>query len=190
MSATAEDLYQRYRFSVDEYLRMGEAGILTEDDRVELIDGEIIDTPPIGIAHTSSVNRIGNKLKEQAGKQVILSMHNPLRIGDFSLPQPDITLLRPREDFYVSAYPVPEDVILLVEVAESSVRYDREKKLPLYAAAGVRESWLVNIPARTLTIHREPSPDGYRSVTMADDLNRVAPAALPDCCIDLAGLFD
>lgn len=189
MSATAEDLYHRYRFSVDEYLRMGEAGILTEDDRVELIDGEIVDMPPIGVPHTGAVKRIANELKVQLGRSAIVSVQDPIRIGDFSLPQPDIALLRPRDDYYSTAYPVPSDILLLVEVAESSVRYDREKKLPLYAAAGVCESWLVNIPARTLTIYREPLPDGYRTLTLADDLSRVAPAALPDAGIDLSGLF-
>jgi Uma2 family endonuclease len=189
VSATAEDIDRRYRFSVEEYLRMGEAGILSEDDRVELIDGEVLAMPPIGIPHTSAVNRIGNRLKEQFGRRVILSVHNPVRIGDFSLPQPDIALLRPRDDFYLGAYPGPDDVLLLVEVAESSVHYDRDKKVPLYAAAGVEECWLVNIPARTLTIYREPRADGYRGVTMADDLRRVAPAALPDCVIDLHELF-
>jgi Uma2 family endonuclease len=189
MSATAEDLYHRYRFSVDEYLRMGETGILKEDDRVELIDGEIIDMPPIGIPHTSAVNRLGNKLKEQLGTRVILSMQNPIRIGDLSLPQPDIALLRPRDDFYAAAYPTPADILLLVEVAESSVRYDRDKKLPLYAAAGIAESWLVDIPARKLILYREPAADGYRAVAEAGDLARVTPAALPGCAIDLRGLF-
>jgi len=176
MSATAEDLYHRYRFSVDEYLRMGETGILKEDDRVELIDGEIIDMPPIGIPHTSAVNRLGNKLKEQLGTRVILSMQNPIRIGDLSLPQPDIALLRPRDDFYAAAYPTPADILLLVEVAESSVRYDRDKKL-------------LDIPARKLILYREPAADGYRAVAEAGDLARVTPAALPDCAIDLRGLF-
>jgi Uma2 family endonuclease len=189
MSATAEGLYHRYRFSVEEYLRMAEAGILTEDDHVELIDGEIIDMPPIGIPHAGSVNRIGNRLKEQVGSGAILSIQNPIRIGDFSLPQPDIALLRPRDDFYASAYPTPGDILLLVEVADSSARYDREKKLPLYAAAGIGESWIVDIPAQTLLVCREPSAEGYRQIGEPADLGRVAPEALPDCPIDLRGLF-
>ncbi|MCG6942455.1 MAG: Uma2 family endonuclease [Thiohalocapsa sp.] len=189
MSATAEDLYHRYRFSVEEYLRMGEAGILTEDDRVELIDGEIIDMPPIGIPHSGAVNRVANLFSRLLGDQVILSVQNPIRIGDFSLPQPDIALLRPRDDFYASAYPVPNDILLLVEVAESSVRYDREKKLPLYAAAGVQESWLVDIPAGKLSMYREPSAEGYQTVAEANDLSQVTVAALPGYRIDLGGLF-
>jgi len=189
MSAPAEDLYHRYRFSVDEYLRMGEAGILTEDDRVELLDGEIIDMPPVGIPHTGSVNRIGNKLKEQLGTATILSVQNPIRIGDFSLPQPDIALLRPRDDFYANAYATPEDILLLVEVADSSVRYDRDKKLPLYAAAGIVECWLVDIPAHKLVMYREPSAQGYGQVREAHHLESVTPASLPDCAVDLSGLF-
>ena len=189
VSATAENLYHPYRFSVDEYLRMGEAGILTEDDRVELIDGEIIDMPPIGIAHTGAVKRIANLFGRQLGDRVVLSVQDPIKIGDFSLPQPDIALLRPRDDFYASAYPEPADILLLVEVAESSVRYDREKKLPLYAAAGIMEIWLVDIPARKLTRYSEPSADGYRSVGEPDDLGKVTARALPDSPIDPAGLF-
>ncbi|WP_295883676.1 Uma2 family endonuclease [uncultured Thiohalocapsa sp.] len=189
MSTTAEDLYHRYRFSVDEYLRMGETGILTEDDRVELIDGEIVDMPPIGLPHSGAVNRVANLFSRRLGERVILSIQNPVKIGDFSLPQPDIALLRPREDFYSTAYPAPDDILLLVEVAESSVRYDREKKLPLYAAAGILESWLVDIPAGKLTLYREPAADGYRTAVEATDLNGVAPAALPDCALDLRGLF-
>lgn len=146
--------------------------------------------PPIGIPHTSAVNRIGNRLKEQLGRRVILSVQNPVRIGDFSLPQPDIALLRPRDDFYASAYPEPDDILLLAEVAESSVRYDREKKLPLYAAAGIPEAWLIDIPARKLIIHREPSAEGYRHVIEAQDLGRLTASALPDCPVDLRGLFD
>ncbi|WP_058555692.1 Uma2 family endonuclease [Thiohalocapsa sp. ML1] len=189
MSATAEDLYHRYRFSVDEYLRMGETDILTEDDRVELIDGEIIDMPPIGLPHSGAVNRVANLFVRRLGERVVLSVQNPIRIGDFSLPQPDIVLLCPREDFYADAYPTPADILLLVEVAESSVRYDRDKKLPLYAAAGIAESWLVDIPARKLTLYREPAADGYRAVAEAADLGGVTPAALPGCAIDLRGLF-
>jgi Uma2 family endonuclease len=189
MSATAEGLYHRYRFSVEEYLRMGEAGILTEDDRVELIDGEIIDMPPIGRPHSGAVNRVANLFVRRLGERVVLAVQNPIRIGDFSLPQPDIALLRPRDDFYANAYAIPDDILLLVEVAESSVRYDRDKKLPLYAAAGVRESWLVDIPARRLVLCREPSAEGYRQVSEPADLTQVACAALPDCPIDLRGLF-
>jgi Uma2 family endonuclease len=189
MSATAEDLYHRYRFSVDDYLRMGETGILGEDDRVELIDGEILAMPPIGTPHTGAVKRIANLFARRLGERVVLSVQDPIRIGDFSLPQPDIALLRPREDFYAGAYPVPEDILLLVEVVESSVRYDREKKLPPYAAAGIAECWLVDIPARKLMLYREPSADGYRAVAEAADLGRVTPAALPECAIDLRGLF-
>jgi Uma2 family endonuclease len=133
MSAPAEDLYHRYRFSVDEYLRMGEAGILTEDDRVELLDGEIIDMPPVGIPHTGSVNRIGNKLKEQLGTATILSVQNPIRIGDFSLPQPDIALLRPRDDFYAAAARVlRRSVSICVSSAVAAAR----ARLPSSAMAG------------------------------------------------------
>lgn len=145
--------------------------------------------PPIGIPHAGAVKRIANLFARQLGERVVLSVQDPIRIGDFSLPQPDIALLRPRDDFYASAHPVSEDILLLVEVAESSVRYDRDKKLPLYAAAGITESWLVDIPERKLVMFREPSADGYRQAHEPEHLGSVTPASLPDCAVDLSGLF-
>ncbi len=189
MATAAEALYHPYRFAVDEYLRMGEAGILGKEDRVELIAGEIIDMPPIGIPHTSARNRVANRLLLTFGERVILSVQNPVWIGEFSLPQPDIALLRPRADYYASAHPRPEDILLLVEVAESSLPYDRDKKLPLYAAAGIAEIWLVDILGRSLTLYREPCADGYGSATPAPDLTRLSAVLLPGRTIDLGGLF-
>lgn len=189
MSATAEPSFQRHRLSVDDYLRMGEAGILGEDDRVELIEGEIVDMSPIGTPHSGAVNRIANRIKEIVGRSAVVAVQNPIRIGDFSAPQPDIALLKFRDDYYAQAHPGPEDCLLLIEVAESSLAYDRDKKLPLYARAGIPETWLVDIPGRTLWLYRSPGPAGYAECRPADDLSALAPQALPDCVLDLTGLF-
>jgi len=160
MSATADDLYHRHRYTVEDYERMGAAGILGEDDRVELIEGEIIDMPPIGSPHGGSVNRIAQKLTLAVGDRAIVAVQNPIRLDDFSEPQPDIALLKPREDFYAARHPTPDDVLMLIEVAETSIRYDRDKKLPLYARAGIPEVWLVDIKAGRITRYRDPSDTG------------------------------
>jgi Uma2 family endonuclease len=189
MSAIADTLYQRHRLSVDDYLRMGAAGILGEDDRVELIDGEIIDMSPIGTAHSSAVKRIAKRVILAVGDRATVGVQDPVKLGDFSAPQPDIALLRPRDDYYATAHPGPEDCLLLIEVAETSLEYDRDKKLPLYARAGIPECWLVDIPGRTLWVCRQPGPAGYAEARVAADRSALAPQALPDCVIDLTGLF-
>ncbi len=189
MSATADDLYRRHRYTVDDYERMGAAGILGEDDRVELVEGEIIDMPPIGSPHGGSVNRIAQKLTLAVGDGAVVAVQNPVRLDDFSEPQPDIALLKPREDFYAGRHPGPEDVLMLLEVAETSVRYDRDKKLPLYARAGIPEVWLVDLPGKALYICRSPGREGFAEIAKASDLSALSPLLMPDCLLDLRGLL-
>ncbi len=189
MSATAEAIYSRHRLSVEDYHRMGEAGILGEDDRVELIAGEIIDMSPIGTHHASAVKRVSNRVKLQVGENAIVSTQDPVRIDRFNEPEPDISLLRPRDDFYSDAHPIPADVLLIVEVAETSLRYDRNVKIPLYASAGIPEVWLVDIAGKALWIYREPDQGAYRSCERAQNLSSLAPLLMPDASVDLRGLF-
>ncbi|MBK1620075.1 hypothetical protein CKO42_16830 [Lamprobacter modestohalophilus] len=189
-TATAETLYQRHRLSVDDYERMGQADILGEDDRVELIDGEIIDMPPIGSPHGGAVKRIANRLARAFSEtDAILAVQDPFRLSDFSEPEPDIALLRPRDDFYAKSHPRPADVLLLIEVAETSLRYDRDKKLPLYARASIPECWLVDLAGQALWIYRDPRSQGYAQVSQAADLSALRPLCLPQAVIDLTGLF-
>ena len=168
------------RFTVDEYHRMAEAGILSEDDRVELIDGEIVEMVPIGSRHAACVDRLTRLFTSQVGDQAIVRVQSPIRLGRRSEPQPDIALLRPRADFYASAHPGPEDVLLVVEVAETSVEADREVKLSLYGRAGVLEAWLVDLSGEIIEVHRNPSPDGYRSVQQFTRGQTLSPQAFPD----------
>ncbi len=135
---------------------MAETGILTEDDRVELIEGEIIEMSPIGSRHVACVNRVNRILSRTVGQSVIVSVQNPIYLDDFSEPEPDIALLRPRADFYEQELPAASDVLLLIEVADTSVDYDRNKKLPLYARASIPEMWLVDLSAHTITIYAQP----------------------------------
>jgi Uma2 family endonuclease len=185
----AEPLYQRHWIHVHEYHQMGAAGIFGEDARVELIDGEIIDMPPIGSPHAAAVKRLVDRFGQVLGQSAILSVQDPVHLDDFNEPEPDIALLRRRDDYYAAAHPTAADVLLIVEVAESSLRYDRDKKLPLYARAGIPETWLVDLTGRALWVYRQPGADGYAEARQAEDLAAMAPAALPGCRCDLRGLL-
>jgi Uma2 family endonuclease len=170
---------QRRLFTVEEYHRMAEAGILSEDDRVELIEGELVTMSPIGSRHAACVARLTALLFPVEGRG-ILWVQNPIRLGARSEPQPDVTLLRYRPDFYASAHPGPEDVLLVVEVAETSADSDRSLKIPLYARYGIPEAWLVDLLEERIEIYRHPTPQGYRSLHIAHRGETVSPTALPD----------
>jgi Uma2 family endonuclease len=148
-------------FTVDEYYRMAEAGILTPQDRVELIDGEIIEMSPIGSRHAGCVNRAARLLISAFGKRVVVSVQNPLRLGKYTEPQPDVVVLKPRDDEYVSKTPTASDAILVVEVADTTFSYDTKTKLPRYAAAGVPEVWIENIQDDVVHIFRDPVGNTY-----------------------------
>lgn len=153
-----------WRFTVEDYHRLGEAGILGEDERVELIEGEIVDMTPIGSHHAGSVKRVVAFLRSRVGSDVVLSVQDPLYLREDLEPQPDVMLLRYREDYYSLSHPASEDVLLLVEVADSSIAYDRMEKADLYAAHGVPEYWLVDLTKQAVLVHTAPSALGYRSV--------------------------
>jgi len=155
---------ERWIFNVDDYHRMAEAGILTEDDRVELIEGEIIKMSSIGSRHAGCVNRLTMFFARKVGQEAIVSVQNPFRIGSFSEPQPDITLLKARDDFYSQSHATPEDVLLVIEVADSSIGYDRKVKMYLYARAGIQEAWVVNLPEDKLEAYSKPVNGSYQRV--------------------------
>ena len=161
--AKAVDLQVR-RFTVAEYLAMAQAGILTEDDRVELIDGVVTDMAPVGSRHLGCVNCYNRELTEAVGRRAIVQVQSPVRLDDNTEPQPDVALLREKADGYASGHPGPEDVLLLIEVADSSLGYDRNEKLPRYARAGIPEVWLTVLPEGVVEAHTEPTETGY-SVT-------------------------
>jgi Uma2 family endonuclease len=179
-----EPLVLRRRFTRDEYHRMAEAGVLREDDRVELLDGEVVVMSPIGGPHTACVKRLNRLLQRRVGDLAIVSVQDPVELDERSEPQPDVALLRPRDDFYefVTA-PRPEDVLLAIEVGDTSVKFDREVKAPLYARAGVAELWLVDLPASEVQVCRRPGEKGYCEVTVLRRGDTLSPAALPDVSI-------
>lgn len=152
---------QRYRFTVDEFGRMGEAGIFTEDDRVELIDGEILEMTPIGALHAGLVSRLAELLVTRLAGRAYVSIQNPVRLDAHTEPQPDLVVARRRKAFYTDRHPEPRDILLVVEVADSSLRYDSTEKALRYGRVGIPEMWLVDVDAAAVTVHADPGPDGY-----------------------------
>ena len=169
---------------------MAEAGILDEDSRVELIEGEIIDMAPIGEAHAGGVNRLNYFLIRMAGDRAVVSVQNPVRLDQRNEPQPDFALLAYRADFYSTVKPTPADVLLLIEVADTTLRFDRTIKLPLYARHGIRELWIIDVVGQRVEVCRDPQGDRYASVLLADKSAVIAPSALPEIELQVASLFD
>jgi Uma2 family endonuclease len=182
-------LLTRHRFTVDEYHEMARAGVLARDARVELIEGEIVDRTPIGLRHQAAVDALTNRLVRQCGDRAIVRVQGSIRLDGRSEPQPDVLLLKPRDDFYRDTPATAEDVLLLVEVADTSLVYDRSVKVPLYARAGVREVWLVDLDAARAEVYRDPASDGYRSVTARERGADLTPAALPDVAVPVTLLL-
>jgi Uma2 family endonuclease len=180
---------ERRRFNVHDYHCMAEAGILLEDDRVELIDGEIVEMSPIGSRHAACVSRLVALLTNRLGSSAVIFPQNPVRLGDFLEPQPDIAVLRPRTDYYASALPGPADVLLLVEVAETSLRYDREVKLPLYSATGIQEVWIVDLVNERIEQYGDPKEGIYRTTMEAQRGMAVRSVALPLIDVDVDSLL-
>lgn len=170
----------RRSFTVEEYHRMAQAGILGEDDRVELIDGEIVKMTPIGSRHAACIMRLNRLFSRQLGQEVLVNVQNPIRLGEYSEPEPDVALLRFRKDFYAQAHPGPEDVVLVIEVADTSAAYDREVKLPLYARAGVPEVWLVDLAEERIEVYRQPGRQGYEQIQRLGRGQHVTAQAFPN----------
>jgi Uma2 family endonuclease len=181
---------KHWAFTVDDYMRMLEAGILREDDRIELIEGEIIEMSPIGDLHAGSVIRLTMLLTRLVGLVAFVSVQNPIRLDSYSEPQPDIALLKPRKDYYAQAKPTPSDVLLVVEVADSSVHYDRNIKVPLYARAMIPAVWLVDLQAEAIEVYTQPANGAYQQLQVMHRGDRLTLESLPDLAIivdDLLG---
>ena len=169
----------RRRFTVEEYYRIAAAGILHEDVWVELIDGEIVQMAAIGSKHAAGVKRLIVLFSHHTGQRFLIGAQDPVRLSQYSEPQPDIALLRLRPDYYAGAHPGPGDVLLLVEVMVTSEEYDREVKVSLYARSGIVEVWLVDLEADHVEVYRSPGPEGYRQVQRVHRGERLAPEAFP-----------
>lgn len=188
MASSVENLPRKHKLTVTDYYRLAEAGSLTQRDRVELLDGEIIDMSPIGSRHAGLVDRLGRWLHART-EDAVVRIQGPLRLDELSEPEPDITLLRSKDDFYMSGHPGSADVLLIIEVADTSLRYDRDVKIPLYARHDIPEVWLIDIENQRLAVHRQPSPGGYREVIEPAPLGETRVSALPELSVDLSELF-
>ena|SRR5438105_5557032 len=178
----------RHKLSVEQFHEMGRAGILREDSRVELIEGELIDMAPIGSLHASVVNTL-SMLFSQFRQIAIVATQNPVTLQPYNEPQPDIALLRPKPDRYRDALPSAQDVLLVIEVADTSLQYDRTVKLSLYARHGIRETWIVNLAERKLEIYRQPGDGRYRAKLERQAADTVSPEALPMVSVDLTDVL-
>ena len=177
---------RRRRFTVEEYYALAEAGILSPDERVELLAGEIIEMAPIGSKHAYCVTRFSEEFFTQLGRYIMVRVQNPVRLTDGNEPEPDIVIAYRKDDGYVSAHPGPEDIALLIEVADSTIGFDRRHKLPMYAMHGIPEVWLGDINARSIEIHDEPMAGGYARVRLYGPDETLSPAAFPEALIAVA----
>ena len=174
---------RRRRFTVEEYDRMAEVGIFGPEDRVELIEGDIVQMSPIGIRHAACVTALNRRLMSAAGDSTVLLPQDPVRLFSDTEPQPDVVLLRPPEALYWQRKAGPADPMLVVEVADTSYRFDRYVKVPIYARAGIPEAWIVDLTRELVEVFRDPRGDGYASITRVERGANVAPAALPGAAI-------
>ncbi|MFO7536845.1 MAG: Uma2 family endonuclease [Chloroflexota bacterium] len=176
-------------FTVDEYYRMAQTGILSPSDRVELIQGEIVAMSPIGPRHASIVSRLIHLFQPRVGERAIVTAQSPVHLDTQSEPEPDLMLLHPRDDFYAGAHPRPSDVLLLIEVADSSLAYDRDVKSVLYAAVGIGEFWLIDLVAERIIVHRQPTADCFRQMRIFLPGEQIAPQAIPDLSLPVAEIL-
>jgi len=186
----SEDFIPRHRFTVQDYYRMAEVGLLAPDARVELIEGEIIDMVPQGTHHAEILSRLTRRLVLAAGERAILRPQCPLRLDDFSEPEPDFALLKWREGGYLTSHPGAADTLLVVEVSQSSLRYDRNRKLPLYARHGIPEYWIVDLATPRLHIFHTPDEGRFVHNASTPQPAAIALHAMPELRIDLTGLFE
>jgi len=176
----------RRRFTVTQYHQMVEAGILTADDRVELIEGEIVEMSPVGRQHAACVKRLIKLFSQQVSERAVVAAQDPVELSDRSEPQPDFILLQPRPDFYEARHPLPQDILLLVEVADTTIESDREIKIPLYASSGIVEVWLVDINQQLIEVYRQPVGDRYGNVQRCQRGQKLSLQAFPDVSITVA----
>jgi Uma2 family endonuclease len=176
-------------FTVDDYYRMAETGILAPGERLELLDGAVVEMSPIGVRHASVVSRLTHLLISALSDRVEVRVQNPVRLDERSEPEPDIAVLHRRGDFYAEAHPGPGDVFVLIEVADASILVDRNVKIPLYARASVPEVWLIDLQRDQIEVYAEPVSEMYRVSEHMSRSDRVALRAFPDTAFDVAEIL-
>ena len=180
IQTTHQATVTRHRWTVDEYYRMAEKGILAPDARVQLIDGVIFDMPPIGPEHAASVAEVNRIFLTGLGETIIVRGQSPLRLDTGSEPEPDLAVVRYRPDKYRRAHPAPADVLLVIEVSESTLTFDQQTKGLRYAQAGILDYWIANLTDKQIEVHRDPTPDGYKTVQVLKPGDVIRPLAFPE----------
>jgi Uma2 family endonuclease len=189
MGTLMESWPRRHRITVDEYHRMAEVGLLAPDARVELIEGEIIDMAPIGKVHTSVVDQLTRLFIRAVGDDAIVRVQGSVRLSQMSEPEPDVVLLKPRPDFYRNEFATGVDTLLVIEVSDSSLRYDRDVKVPFYARHGVPEVWIVDLQNDRLLVYGSPSDGAYGRESSVARPESMLVTALPGVAVDLSSVF-
>lgn len=182
MEAKTQEVTRRL-FTVHDYHRMAEAGILHEDDRIELIEGELVEMAAIGSRHFTCVNTLNHLLVRSLGDEYIVSVQNPVRLNDRNEPEPDLAVIRTRD--YRESLPGPDDVLFLIEVSDTTLSYDHNVKLPIYARSGIPEVWIVDLPGETVERHTGPSGEIYRHLERSRREETLASSMLPELVFDV-----
>jgi Uma2 family endonuclease len=189
MSVAMEERPRRHRITVEEYHRMAEVGLLAPDARVELIEGVIVDMPPIGSRHASALAQLARLMERAVGDAAIVRCQLPIRLGTRSELQPDLALCRSRGDFYRDQHPAAAETLLLIEVSDSSLRYDLDSKASIYAQYGIQELWVVDIEGSLLHEFKGPIDGGYSQVIQRSNPGEVSIALLPGITVDVSPVF-
>jgi Uma2 family endonuclease len=179
----------RHAFTTDEWHRMGELGLFDEHARAELLDGDIMDMTPIGSRHAGIVNRLNRMLVTAVGNRAVVAPQNPVFLDKYSEPQPDLALLTPRGDDYAHGHAEPGEILLLIEVSDSSLAYDRDRKAPYYARTGIPECWIVDLTSLEVLVLRSPGPNGYQVVDRRRAGDVLSMAALDEVSVSVAEMF-
>ncbi len=189
MSTVMRDWLPRNRIKVEQYRRMAEIGLLAPDARVELIEGEVVEMPPMGSRHAAVVHELRDLLDAAVGTRASVRMQSPLQLGSSSEPEPDLVLVKRRADYYAGSRPTAADVLLVVEVSETTLSQDRTVKQPLYARHGLPELWIVDVKRSRLHTFQSPAGGGYTRVSSIDEPGLTALEALPGVTVDLSGVL-
>jgi Uma2 family endonuclease len=180
---------RRHHLTVSQFQQMIAHGILTKDDRVELLNGEILAMSPINPSHAGTVNRLTRLLVRLVDDQAVVTIQNPIQLDEQSQPQPDICLLKPRADDYTQSHALPDEVLLVIEVAETSARLDRSVKRPAYARAGIPELWIIDLKKKVVEVYRDPLGGEYQNTLLVRGGQTLAPQALPEVELNAAMLL-
>ena len=180
----------KHRFTIEQYYKMGEVGILGIEQRTELIEGEIIEMSPIGAKHAACLSKLADLLRDRTRNLVLVRQQNPIQLSDRSEPQPDIAVVKKRQDYYLESHPIPTEIFLLIEVADSTLKYDRDVKVPLYAKAGIPELWIANLEAQVFEVYRQPSETGYKQVQIYGKGEVINLQILPDVAISVDDIMN